>query len=142
MRLTYLVSKDCLNIKGYGEKFIREAVNSGTFTEFADIFHSCDTKSASISQDSLDNLIRTARTIDLVDLLTVLGIPGCGRAVAFKLIQEELHLSGIKRLFQDEQKLKNINIGTRVKDNIRQWISQPSNQVFMDQLIALELPKC
>lgn len=142
MRLAYLVSKDCLNIKGYGEKFIREAVTSGTFNEFADIFRSGDTKSASITQDSLNNLITTARTIDLVDLLTVLGIPGCGRAVAFKLIQEEMHLPGIKRLFKDEQKLKNINIGNRVKENIRQWISQPDNEAFVDQLIALELPKC
>jgi DNA ligase (NAD+) len=140
-QLSHLVSKDCANIKGYGEKFMREAVTSGTFTSIMDIFSIQDSKSKDISQTSLNTLTSAIRNISLTNLLIMLNIPGCGRTVVWKLVQEASTLSGIKELFLSD-KLKYVNISNAVKDNIRQWVNDTNHIELMDKLIALKLPKC
>lgn len=142
MQLSFLISKDCMNIKGYGEKFIREAVNSETFTKFTDIFQSCDTKSKTIKQTDLNDLINKARNITLADLLTVIGIPNCGRSVAFKLVEEEYTLAGVKKLFLDNFRMRYLTISNSSRNNILKWVSNPKNMEFLDTLIDLKLPKC
>lgn len=141
MQLSFLIGKDCMNIKGYGEKFIREIVSSGTITKFTDIFQAVDNKS-SLSTESINDLINKVREITLTDLLTVLGIPGCGRSVAIKLVEEEFQLTGIKELFSDPQHIKYLNIGNSCKNNIIKWAADDKNMKLIDELISLNLPKC
>lgn len=142
MQLAYLISKDCMNVKGYGEQFIRDAVMSDTFTDFTDIFQSCDTKSKNIKQTDLNDLINKVRNITLADLLTAIGIPSCGRSVAFKLVEEEYSLEGVKRLFLDNFRMRYLTISNSSRNNILKWIADPKNIEFLDKLISLKLPKC
>lgn len=142
MQLSFLVGKDCMNIKGYGEKFIRELVSSGTFTKFTDVFQSADSKSPTIKQDDVNDLINKAREITLTDLLVVLGIPSCGRSVAIKLVEEEFQLTGIKKLLEDEQHIRYLSIGNSCKNNLIKWSADKKNMDLIDDLISLNLPKC
>ena len=141
-RLSFLVGKDCLNIKGYGDKFMAELVDSESVTTFLDVFMSTDSKSSSIKQDDLNDLIVKIRNIDLVNLISVLNIPGCGKNVAGKLAQEADTLSKMRYIFGNPDRLKNISIGNSVKTSILDWYSESTNKEFIDRLVDLELPNC
>ena len=119
-----------------------ELVDSESVTTFLDVFMSTDSKSSSIKQDDLNDLIVKIRNIDLVNLISVLNIPGCGKNVAGKLAQEADTLSKMRDIFGNPDRLKNISIGNSVKTSILDWYSESTNKEFIDRLVDLELPNC
>ena len=141
-KLTYMLGKDCLNIKGYGEKFVAALIDSKTVTSFLNIFTFMDTKSASIRQESLDSLVYKIRDIDLANLLCLLDIPNLGKVTALKLVQEEPTLSKLCGVLGDLNKLSNININEASRISIADWYAEKTNQEFINKIIELELPNC
>lgn len=141
-KLTYMLGKDCLNIKGYGEKFVNELVNSKTVTSFTDIFTTLDSKSESIRQEVLNNLINRVRNIDLSNLLCLLDIPNLGKLTAMKLVQEKPTLDQLRNILGDIDSLKNVNINDCPRKSIVKWYSDPKNQYFIGKIIELDLPNC
>lgn len=96
-RIVNFVSRDCMDIKGFGSEYIRKLTEEKYLKDIADIFELKDKRNALIegkllglekNTDKLLNAIETAKTETPADkVLAGLGIPGVGKATAKELIR-------------------------------------------------------
>ena len=96
-RIVNFVSRDCMDIKGFGSEYIRKLTEERYLKDIADVFELKDKRDALIegkllglekNTDKLLNAIETAKTETPADkVLAGLGIPGVGKATAKELIR-------------------------------------------------------
>lgn len=96
-RIVNFVSRDCMDIKGFGSEYIRKLTEEKYLKDIADVFELKDKRNALIegkllglekNTDKLLNAIETAKTETPADkVLAGLGIPGVGKATAKELIR-------------------------------------------------------
>ncbi len=96
-RIVNFVSRDCMDIKGFGSEYIRKLTEEKYLNDIADVFELKDKRDALIegkllglekNTDKLLNAIETAKTETPADkVLAGLGIPGVGKATAKELIR-------------------------------------------------------
>ena len=96
-RIVNFVSRDCMDIKGFGSEYIRKLTEEKHLKDIADVFELKDKRDALIegkllglekNTDKLLNAIETAKTETPADkVLAGLGIPGVGKATAKELIR-------------------------------------------------------
>ena len=140
--LSFVVSRDVLNIKGIGPALITEIVTSGTLTNFLDMFTPLVSKSNKVPQELLDKLVARMQTINMMELLMILGIPNMGRAIATKLATEVITIQGFIDLMHNELRLNSIYVNENTKRNLRLWYKNPKNQKLLEKLQELHLVNC
>lgn len=140
--LSFVVSRDVLNIKGIGPALITEIVTSGTLTNFLDMFTPLVSKSNKVPQELLDKLVARMQTINMMELLIILGIPNMGRAIATKLATEVITIQGFIDLMHNELRLNSIYVNENTKRNLRLWYKNPKNQKLLEKLQELHLVNC
>jgi len=96
-RIVNFVSRDCMDIKGFGTEYIRKLTEEKYIKDIADVFELKDKRDELIAgkllgleknTDKLLNAIETAKTETPADkVLAGLGIPGVGKATAKELIR-------------------------------------------------------
>ena len=96
-RIVNFVSRDCMDIKGFGTEYIRKLTEEKCIRDIADVFELKDKRDELIAgkllgleknTDKLLNAIETAKTETPADkVLAGLGIPGVGKATAKELIR-------------------------------------------------------
>ena len=96
-RIVNFVSRDCMDIKGFGSEYIRKLTEEKYLKDIADVFELKDKRDALIegkllglekNTDKILNAIETAKTETPADkVLAGLGIPGVGKATAKELIR-------------------------------------------------------
>ena len=96
-RIVNFVSRDCMDIKGFGTEYIRKLTEEKYIRDIADVFELKDRRDELIAgkllgleknTDKLLNAIETAKNETPADkVLAGLGIPGVGKATAKELIR-------------------------------------------------------
>ena len=96
-RIVNFVSRDCMDIKGFGSEYIRKLTEEKYLKDIADVFELKDKRDVLIegkllglekNTDKLLNAIETAKTETPADkVLAGLGIPVVGKATAKELIR-------------------------------------------------------
>ena len=96
-RIVNFVSRDCMDIKGFGTEYIRKLTEEKYIKDIADVFELKDKRDELIAgkllgleknTDKLLSAIETAKTETPADkVLAGLGIPGVGKATAKELIR-------------------------------------------------------
>ena len=96
-RIVNFVSRDCMDIKGFGSEYIRKLTEEKYLKDIAVVFELKDKRDVLIegkllglekNTDKLLNAIETAKTETPADkVLAGLGIPGVGKATAKELIR-------------------------------------------------------
>ena len=96
-RIVNFVSRDCMDIKGFGSEYIRKLTEEGYLKDIADVFELKDKREKLIEDkvlglekntDKVLAAIETARAETSADkVLAGLGIPGVGKATSKELIR-------------------------------------------------------
>ncbi len=96
-RIINFVSRDCMDVKGFGDEYIRKLVETGFLTDIAGIYDLASKRDELIeahilglakNTDKLLEAIETSRKDSPADrVLGGLGIPGVGKATAKELIR-------------------------------------------------------
>lgn len=140
--LDYMLGKEVINMKGYGESFIRELVESGTVTKFTDVFIPLTNKSKKLKQDDLDLVVKRIQDINLMELLMSLGINGMGRAIASKITAEVITIPGLIETLESEELFKLLPVNDGVKNSLMSWYNQECNKEILNTLISYKLTYC
>ena len=140
--LNFVVGKEALNYTDITPEFIHAAVQSKTITSLIDIFTTLESKSKEVAQDELDRLVVSMRNINTREFIILLGIPGMGKAIASKLAMEAGTLPGLVNILNNAEYFRLLGISSVVKKNLKEWYDVPEHKKFLEDAIALKLPKC
>ncbi len=145
-RIIHFVSKDAMDIRGFGEANVRKFYELGLLNDIPGIYKldfSKITGMEGFGQKSIDNLqaaITKSKSQPLHRLLYALGIRFVGETTAKTLARTISHLLDLKKFSQEE--LQNLeDIGPKVAGSILHFFSNKSNLEMLDQLekIGLQL---
>lgn len=135
-RIINFVSRDAMDIKGFGTVYIEELVRRGYIRDIADIFVLKDHRGNMIEEgiigkekntDKLLDAIEGAKQRDAYQLLTGFGIPNVGKAAAKAVMK---HFGTIERLAQAQtEELTEVpDIGEVSAGSIRNFFADETNQ--------------
>ena len=138
------VSRDAMDIKGFGEANVRALLENGYVHTIADIYHLEEHREQLIADgvigkekntDKLLEAIARSKENEPQRLLTGLGIPGIGKAAARELM---LHFGSLDGLMAAaaEDVLAVRDIGDISAAAIYSYFHQPENQAVLEQLRA------
>ena len=147
-RIVNFVSRDCMDIKGFGTEYIRKLTEEKYITDIADVFELKDKRESLIegkllglakNTDKLLAAIEEARTQTPADkVLAGLGIPGVGKATAKELIRTFGSIDAIAEAEKDA--LLNVqDIGDISAEGIYNFFHDEGNMLLMSRLKALGL---
>lgn len=137
--LKYMVSKDCLDVKGISDTFIREAISSKTISKFEDLFNLVDNKSELLKTDDLVTLITRFRNVNLFEAFMCLNIPGMGRAMASKLAMTVGSLPKLVERLENDKELDFLTLSSSIKQELRNWYQVPAHVKRLKFLVGLQL---
>ena len=95
-RIINFVSRDCLDIKGFGEEYIRELVERGYLKDIADVFDLKNRREDLLNDkifglekntDKILESIESSKEAPAEKVLAALGIPNVGKATAKELLR-------------------------------------------------------
>ena len=96
-RIVNFVSRDCMDIKGFGTEYIRKLTEGGYIKDIADVFELADKREKLIEEKLLGLEKNTDKLLSAIEdskrqtpadkVLAGLGIPGVGKATAKELIR-------------------------------------------------------
>lgn len=143
-RIINFVSRDAMDIKGFGTVYVEELVRRGFLKDIADIFVLKNHRSTLIEEgiigkekntDKLLDAIEGAKTRDACQLLTGFGIPNVGKAAAKAVMKQ---FGTIERLSQasQEQLVEVQDIGEVSAGCIRSFFEDAANQKMLERLRA------
>jgi len=141
-RLTHHVSKDAMNIDGFGEKYILRFNELGWLNTVADIYRLDYTKMSEqegFGQRSADNLeaaIDTAKQNGIARLLYSFSIPHIGRSVSKKVAAEVEDIRDLKT-WTVEQLTDLSDIGPKVANELIDFFKKQKNLDLLDELEQL-----
>lgn len=132
--IEYFVSRECMNIKGLGEKIVKKLIKLGFITNILDIYNLKNFKNDLITFDKLgqknvDNLIENiekSKNNSFNQVLYSLGIPYVGKTTANLICN---NISNIDELIQaDYEKLAQIKgVGEKVTSSIIEFFKDKNN---------------
>ncbi len=147
-RIVNFVSRDCMDIKGFGTEYIRKLAESGFIKDIADIFELKDKREELIegkflglehNTDKLLAAIESARVETPADkVLAGLGIPGVGKATAKELIRTFGSIDAIEEADKDALVLVQ-DIGEISAEAIFDFFHDEGNKALMTRLKTLGL---
>lgn len=145
-RMIHFVSKDAMDIRGFGDANVRKFYELGWLKDIPGIYSldfSKMTGMEGFGQKSIDNLqvaIEKSKTQPLHRLLYALGIRFVGETTAKTLARSVTHLLDLKKIsLEDLQNLE--DVGPKVAGSIVHFFSNDSNIEMLEQLekIGLQL---
>ena len=145
-RMIHFVSKDAMDIRGFGDANVRKFYELGWLKDIPGIYNldfSKMTGMEGFGQKSIDNLqsaIEKSKSQPLHRLLYALGIRFVGETTAKTLARSVSHLLDLKNFsLEDLQNLE--DVGPKVAGSIRHFFSNDSNIEMLEQLekIGLQL---
>ena len=147
-RIVNFVSRDCMDIKGFGTEYIRKLAGEGYLKDIADIFELKDKRDELVDKgllgrdtntDKLLAAIETSRLETPADkLLAGLGIPGVGKATAKELIRTFGSIDALSEA--DRETLITVqDIGEISADGIFNFFRDEGNMTLISRLKALGL---
>ena len=133
------VSRDAMDIKGFGEAYIKALIHAGYIHNIADIYTLTGHREALIEQGLIGKEKNTDKLLEAIDrsrqnepqrLLTGLGIPGIGKAAARELM---LHFGSIDRLAEAsaEEILTVRDMGNISAEAIAAYFADAENQALL-----------
>ena len=144
-RIIHFVSKDAMDIRGFGDANVRKFYELGLVKDIPGIYTLDLSKISGMEgfgQKSIDNLqaaIAHSKNQPLNRLIYALGIRFVGETTAKTLAQAVNHLSDFKKFTIDE--LQNLeDVGPKVAGSIHHFFSNKSNIEMLEQLEKLGLP--
>ena len=141
-RLTHHVSKDAMNIDGFGEKYVVRFNELNWLDGVADIYRLDYDKIAELEgfgQRSADNLreaIDTAKNNGIARLLYSFSIPHIGRSVSRKFAAEVEDIRDLKG-WTEEQMVDLADIGPKVAQELMKFFANEKNLALLDELESL-----
>jgi len=145
-RMIHFVSKDAMDIRGFGDANVRKFYELGWLKDIPGIYNldfSKMTGMEGFGQKSIDNLqsaIEKSKSQPLHRLLYALGIRFVGETTAKTLARSVSHLLDLKNFsLEDLQNLE--DVGPKVAGSIHHFFSNSSNIEMLEQLekIGLQL---
>lgn len=141
------VSRNAMDIKGFGLAYVHELIEQGYVKNIADIYRlkesrddliACGLLGKEKNTDKLLAAIEASKENDPQQLLTGLGISGIGRAAARDMIQA-FHSIDALRSASEEELLAVPDLGEISVHHIRAFFADEQNQRLLDELKALGL---
>lgn len=141
------VSRNAMDIKGFGLAYVHELIEQGYVKNIADIYRLRESRDELIARgllgkekntDKLLAAIEASKENDPQQLLTGLGISGIGRAAARDMIQA-FHSIDALRSASEEELLAVPDLGEISVHHIRAFFADEQNQRLLDELKALGL---
>lgn len=145
------VSRDAMDIKGFGEKYIQELVKQGYLSNVADIFNLIQSREELIEKGIIGKEKNTDKLLDIIEkskdnephrLLTGLGIPNVGKSAAKEIIKEFKSIDNIMKAEVDDL-IKVRDIGIITAQGIYKYFKQEENikiiSVLKEQGVNMEL---
>lgn len=145
-RMIHFVSKDAMDIRGFGDANVRKFYELGWLKDIPGIYNlefGKMTGMEGFGQKSIDNLqtaIEKSKTQPLHRLLYALGIRFVGETTAKTLARSVSHLLDLKKFsLEDLQNLE--DVGPKVAGSIQHFFSNSSNIEMLEKLekIGLQL---
>lgn len=143
-RIIHFVSKDALDIRGFGEANVRKFVELGLLSDIPGIYTLDFAQLASMEgfgKKSIENLqqaIELSKKQPLYRLIYALGIRFVGETTARTLANAVDHLLDFQS-FSEEQLQQLEDVGTKVAGSIRQFFSNADNIAMLHALEKLGL---
>ena len=145
-RIVNFVSRDCMDIKGFGTEYIRKLTEEKYIKDIADVFELKDKRDELIENkllglekntDKLLSAIEDARKETPADkVLAGLGIPGVGKATAKELIRTFGSIDAIAEA--DKASLVAVqDIGEISAEGIYNFFHDEGNKALLERLKAL-----
>lgn len=136
------VGRDAMDIKGFGEVYVRDLINLGFISDISDIYTLKDKREKLIelgvigkekNTDKLISAIEKSKENDPARLLTGLGIPNVGRAAAKELID---HFRSIENIASAtlEDLTEVSDIGQITAQGIHDFFNNEKNLKLMEKL--------
>ncbi len=145
--LIHFVSREAMDIKGFGQAYIEELVRNDFISNIADIYTLKDHREELISSgiigkekntDKLLTSIEESKVQDAYKLFTGLGVPNIGKAGAKGLLHHFHSIDEVMEASIEELTLVD-DIGEISARSIHEYFSNPSNRMIMDRLKELGL---
>ncbi len=143
-RIIHFVSKDAMDIRGFGDANVRKFFELGLLNDIPGIYNLDFNKIGGMEgfgQKSIDNLqsaISNSKKQPLHRLIYALGIRFVGETTAKTLAQAVNHLLDFKKFSPED--LQNLeDIGPKVAGSIYHFFSNKNNIVMLEQLEKLGL---
>ena len=147
-RIVNFVSRDCMDIKGFGTEYIRKLTEEKYIKDIADVFELKDKRDELIESkllglekntDKLLSAIEDARKETPADkVLAGLGIPGVGKATAKELIRTFGSIDAIAEADKDSLVAVQ-DIGEISAEGIFNFFHDEGNKALLERLKALGL---
>ena len=147
-RIVNFVSRDCMDIKGFGTEYIRKLTEEKYIKDIADVFELKNKRDELIegkllglekNTDKLLAAIETARTETPADkVLAGLGIPGVGKATAKELVRTFGSLDAIAEAAKEDLVAVQ-DIGEISAEGIYNFFRDEGNKTLMARLKELGL---
>ncbi|MBQ7477337.1 MAG: NAD-dependent DNA ligase LigA [Selenomonadaceae bacterium] len=133
------VSRNAMDIKGFGAAYIKELIEKGYLANIADIYHLRSHREELIAAgilgkekntDKLLQAIEASKENEPQQLLTGLGIPGIGRAAARDLMGKFGSMDALQAATEEEL-LAVPDMGEISAKNIREYFSDEANKEML-----------
>lgn len=144
--IEYFVSRNCMNIKGLGDKITRRFIEMGIITNILDIYNLHKFRDLIISQEkmgekSTDNLldsIEKSKKNDFSRILYSLGIDFVGKVIADLIVNEIPNISILMNAtYEDLVKIK--GVGMSAAQSIIKYFSDENNVRIIEGLKEIGL---
>ncbi|MBO4682224.1 MAG: NAD-dependent DNA ligase LigA [Clostridiales bacterium] len=142
-RIINFVSRDCMDVKGFGDEYIRKLVEAGFLKDIADVYSLASKRDELIeahilglekNTDKLLDAIETSRKDSPADrVLGGLGIPGVGKATAKELIRTFGSIDAIAQAGKEALSQAS-DIGGITADGIYGFFHDPDNMALIGRL--------
>jgi len=140
-RMIFHVSKDAMDIDGFGKSYVERFYEMGWIRNISDIYNLDYDKVAGLegfgkkSAENIKKAIEKAKNNPIHRLLHSLSIHHLGKR-ASKLIAEKIHHVLDLQTWDTERFLEIKDIGPVVAQNVSQWFSEPKNIDILNDLEA------
>lgn len=147
-RIVNFVSRDCMDIKGFGTEYIRKLTEDGYIKDIADVFELRAKRGELIEKKILGLERNTDKLFAAIDdakrdtpadkVLAGLGIPGVGKATAKELIRTFSSIDAIEEAGKDDLLLVQ-DIGEISAEAIYNFFHDEGNKALLARLKELGL---
>lgn len=147
-RIVNFVSRDCMDIKGFGTEYIRKLTEDGYIKDIADVFELRAKREELIEKKILGLERNTDKLFAAIDdakrdtpadkVLAGLGIPGVGKATAKELIRTFSSIDAIEEAGKDDLLLVQ-DIGEISAEAIYNFFHDEGNKALLARLKELGL---
>lgn len=142
--VSYFASREAMDIKSFGETYVKTLVEQGYIHSYADIYRLKDVRDELVEKgiigkdkntDKILSAIEESKNNDVIKLLTGLGIQNVGKASAKEIMK---HFSGIEELSKaTEEELTAIkDVGAITARSIVEFFSNEVNHKIIASLKA------